>query len=169
MGKSKSEKKGEGVPHRHIHSRISYLHQAATYLSTISKASSESEKVHGGALSKQTPVSTTPQRRNGNDGLSQQLLSHAKGISRKTNIRMSKDLKRTICKRCQALLVADLSSTQMVRNASKDQAKPWADVLEVRCNACGTVKRYPVTSGQRKHSVNFTRKESSGPTEETET
>lgn len=59
-------------------------------------------------------------------------------------MRLDPSIKRTICKRCDSLLVPGVSSTNRIENPSKGGKKPWADVLVVECNACGAVKRFPV-------------------------
>ena len=62
----------------------------------------------------------------------------------KSQIRLSPAIKRSLCKRCDALLVSGSDSTSRLENKSRGGKKPWADVLVVTCNSCGTVKRFPV-------------------------
>ncbi|KAH0543202.1 hypothetical protein FGG08_002463 [Glutinoglossum americanum] len=75
--------------------------------------------------------------------LSRHLLSNLRTISHKGQIRLSPSIKRSICKRCESLLIPGCSSTHRVENQSRGGKKPWADVLVVRCSACGTEKRFP--------------------------
>lgn len=75
---------------------------------------------------------------------SPQLLAHLRAVSRKSQIRLAPDLKRSICKRCDALLVPGSTSTNHLENKSRNGSKPWADVLVVTCIACQAAKRYPV-------------------------
>ena len=77
-------------------------------------------------------------------GQQRYLLSHIHGVAQKSRIKLSSGLKRTICKRCYALLTPGLTSCETIENNSKNGEKPWADVHIVRCTACGAVKRYPV-------------------------
>ncbi|KAI5855894.1 RNAse P Rpr2/Rpp21/SNM1 subunit domain-containing protein [Tricharina praecox] len=75
--------------------------------------------------------------------LSRFYLSHARSIAKKSVLRLDSKTKRTICKRCDALLVPDVTCTHRVENQSKGGRKKWADVLVVECQ-CGMVKRFPV-------------------------
>lgn len=137
MGKSKSAKTGEGVPNRHVHSRISYLHQAASYLSSA-------QQTRQANTDSVTTSTRCAQKTKHEAGQARLLLTHSKGISRKTNIRLAPAMKRTICKRCQSLLVPGFSSVESVENASRHAAKPWADVFTILCDSCGTAKRFPI-------------------------
>jgi len=128
------------VPHKHLYSRISYLHQAATYLATA------------GGIEKKVDESLHAVERSMGDGKlmkkerneSRRLLGHLRGVSLKSQIRLSPKLKHTICKRCDSLMTPGDSSTERIKNDSRNGEKPWADVLEIQCKACGTVKRFPV-------------------------
>ncbi|RYP86163.1 hypothetical protein DL769_000775 [Monosporascus sp. CRB-8-3] len=59
-------------------------------------------------------------------------------------------MKHTICKYCDTLLVEGHTSTSFVENQSKGGKKPWADVLVVKCNTCGGLKRFPVQAPRQK-------------------
>jgi len=149
MGKSKSTKAGGTVPHKHLHSRISYLHQAATYLTTNGTIKHDTD-------STLSPLENSTKDKRAADGpqdfpklQASRLLEQLRGVSLKSQIRLTSKLKHTICRRCNALLIPGLSSTESVSNKSKSEKKPWADVLEIKCKACGTVKRFPV--GSRRH------------------
>lgn len=143
MGKSKAEKKGDGIQQRHVHSRLSFLHQAATYLSTTASHGSDD------TLKSERQSSTALTKTANSLAQSRQLLSQFQEISQKTQIRVTPELKRSICKCCRSLLSAATTSHESVSNASRNGAKPWADVFEIRCNTCGTVKRFPI--GQARH------------------
>jgi ribonuclease P protein subunit RPR2 len=141
MGKTKAEKaqkKGDGIQQRHVHSRISFLHQAATYLSGAAK-----QNTHHA-----TTISTT--RHQHNAPQSRQFMAQLKEISQKTQIRVTPEMKRSICKRCQSLLVAGSTSEERIANASRSESKPWADVFEIRCKTCGTRKRFPIGQNRKK-------------------
>ena len=81
--------------------------------------------------------------------LSRHLVTHLRSVSLKTQIRLAPDIKRSICKRCNALLIPGTTSAPRIENASRGGKKPWADVLVVECLACGTVKRFPVGARKR--------------------
>ncbi|EXJ79999.1 hypothetical protein A1O3_08285, partial [Capronia epimyces CBS 606.96] len=141
MAKSKSSK-GDGpqIPNKHLHSRISFLHQAAAHLviaGNSGSATSSSETSASRAF-----LSRSPNTQNASEA--SRLLNHSLGVSRKLRIRLASDMKHSICKRCDSLLLPGRTSTELVVNQSKNGRKPWADVFEIRCIKCGTIKRFPV-------------------------
>ena len=166
-----------GPNHRHIHSRISYLYQAATYLeenarsrrgSTISYP--DSEEIKSTDNGRQDCGSSKPLVKSSYDGdrarnsvcdeserldipthnanrynchnSSSHLLSHLRAVSQRSQIRITPDIKRSICKHCDALLLPGNTATTFLENESKSNRKPWADVVVVTCLACGSSKRF---------------------------
>lgn len=109
-------------PNFHLHARLSHLYQASTVLAAPTEG-------------RDAPVSPS---------LSRFFLQNLRAIAKKSVMRLDPSIKRTICKRCDSLLVPGVSSTTRIENPSKGGKKPWADVLVVECNACGAVKRFPV-------------------------
>ncbi len=67
-----------------------------------------------------------------------------RSVAKKSVMRLGPQIKRTVCKRCDTLLIPGISCENRIENASKGGKKSWADVLVVGCMACGTVKRFPV-------------------------
>lgn len=143
MAKAKTSKGGNTfVPQKHLHSRLSYLHQAATFLATT-------EQIHASGTAHNTGVCSThvvdaPRRNDRHASESTRLLTHLRGVSRKTQLRLTPNVKHTICRRCDSLLIHGKSSHEATVNPSKGGGKPWAELFEVRCNRCGTIKRFPV-------------------------
>jgi ribonuclease P protein subunit RPR2 len=129
MAKAKGTK-GAGIPHKHLHARASYLHQASSYLSLASRSTTGNEKVpdHPGRDSVQ----------------SRHLLTQLRAVSLKSQIRLAPEMKHTVCKRCSSLLIAGKTSIERIENESRGGLKPWADVLIIKCDFCGTTKRFPV-------------------------
>ena len=161
MAKGKSRKSGTGIRHKHLHSRISYLNQAATYLATKDYVSADPNSNRKGDKSpKQASV-----RESTNQWPSTQprhLLSQLRAVSLKSQIKLSRELKHSLCKRCDSLLVPGQTSIERTSNDSSGGRKPWADVLVVTCKFCGTMKRFPVGRGPRqpKRSLDGVRAES---------
>jgi ribonuclease P protein subunit RPR2 len=154
MAKTKSSKGGSTIHQKHIHSRLSYLHQAATLLTTATKN-------HVGVASGCVQTTSSQQSRRPkfeyDDSLSTKaeatrLLSHMRGVGRKSQIRLASAVKHTICKRCDSLLVPGKSSTELLVNHSKHGQKPWATMLEVRCIQCGAIRRFPVGNHEQEQS-----------------
>ncbi|EEH48592.1 uncharacterized protein PADG_04671 [Paracoccidioides brasiliensis Pb18] len=79
--------------------------------------------------------------------LSRQLASQMRGISLKSQLRLPRDIKRSVCKLCNSLLIPNTTCVETTENFSRggSKKKPWADVRVVRCNSCGYIKRYPQT------------------------
>lgn len=184
-GKLTKSEKGAAITQKHIHSRISYLYQAAIYLSntdiraekeavkrrTADKAallkagqseepfsSVEGLKGHGTSIkvdgsdlkSSNPPLESQrqPEAIPRSSSLTQthHLLASMRSISQKSQIRLSQSIKRSVCRRCNGLLM--LNSTAELENLSQGGRRAWADVLVVRCSECGFVKRYPVGMGE---------------------
>lgn len=179
--------KAKSVSNRHLHARISYLYQAATYLSVgppdcaIRKATptatrdvkNEVHHASSGASHGQPPDAPAPRDLSTFDsvvdrhvtsassrttaeqkrsGLGQLLVSQLRSVSLKGQVRLSRDLKRSICKCCNAVLVPGRTSTTTIENESKGRRKPWADVFVVECTTCGIKKRFPVGGMKRRRN-----------------
>ncbi|KFY00654.1 hypothetical protein O988_03181 [Pseudogymnoascus sp. VKM F-3808] len=164
MAKAK-QAKGANVPHKALHSRLSYLYQAATYLSAQEKPSTAS------AIPTPPPVPSQPHLQNAGDesdhhhelaepqpassqNLSRLLLSDLRTVSMKMQIRLSPGMKHTICKRCDMLLQDGSTCVTKVENKSKNGRKPWADVLVRTCANCGCEKRFPVNAERQPRRPN---------------
>ena len=157
MGKSKGN---TSVPNRHIYSRASYLHQAAVLLNyqglthSASANASQLPKTH-----KSQPCAAAAQK------ISHCLVKDMRAVCLKAQIRQSPATKRTVCKYCDTLLIEGQNCHTVVENASKEQAKPWVDVLVIQCETCGNKKRYPISlpkqqrKAQRKKVVERQRKD----------
>ena len=156
MGKSKSSKSGGSIQQRHLHSRISFLHQAAAYLATNKSAVQPSQLSNAGSGAGSASRATKSPNENRN-GQTRHLLNQLRGVSKKSQIRLGKDVKHSLCKRCDSLLVSGDTSREETRNDSKDSGKPWADVFEIKCKTCGTLKRFP-TGQQRSQKVRAKKK-----------
>ncbi|EDN08561.1 RNAse P Rpr2/Rpp21 subunit domain-containing protein [Histoplasma capsulatum] len=83
--------------------------------------------------------------------LSRNLASQMRGVSLKSQLRLPHDIKRSICKVCDSLLIPNATCVETVENASRggSKKKPWADVRVVSCNSCGAIKRFPQTKKTR--------------------
>ena len=168
MAKDKSK---TGIPNKHLHARISFLQQAATYLTaqgrnsrdTRMSPSSNGANQDGGSKQRSKShdlPSTANAGAAGKDETKQQhpvvisnlqagglplyLNSHLAQVARKSQIRLHANIKHTICKRCSTVLVEGSTCRKFVENLSKGGKKPQADVLVVECGACGAQKRWPV-------------------------
>ncbi|RDI82633.1 hypothetical protein Vi05172_g7420 [Venturia inaequalis] len=164
MAKAKADNGVKRVQNRHCYSRIAFLHQAAQHLASkqfslvpnsqlVNTAQNGDEKGHAVA----SESTQTQDKSNSTDGihqtatlqpadgfgLSRRLASHLLTVSRKVNVRASREIKRSICKRCSSILIAGQTADHRVENKSRGGLKPCADVMVVTCSACGFEKRYP--------------------------
>lgn len=149
-----------------MYSRISFLYQAAAYLAgsgannqTHSDLKTPSTKdvavdvdmedvedktshdVSSPQTGKPVPVAQNMSRR---------LLSQLRATTLKSQIRTSPNIKRTICKYCDTLLIEGETCSSVVENRSKGGKKPWADTLVVKCHTCGREKRFPIGAPHQK-------------------
>lgn len=83
-------------------------------------------------------------------GLPLQLNAHLRSVAQKAQIRLAKDLKHAICKICSSPLIEGETCLRSTENLSKGGRKPWADVLAVKCCACGACKRFPIGAKKQK-------------------
>ena len=135
--------KSKGVPNKHLHVRLSYLYQAATYLTlqtTMQDTTTTSLR-----RDEQTTLHNTVQTQR-QSPLALELGSDIQQVSRKGQLRLAVDLKRSMCKSCNTVLIPGRTATQAIENPSKGGKKSWADVLVVTCNLCGGKKRFPVNA-----------------------
>ena len=176
QGKGKAAKKG-GPINKHIHSRISYLYQAATYLEenarsrqanttglpnnkTLHEDNSKPDCGHSipvlESSRKEDPARNSVCDENERLDDSEQdtyrfyrhhpssyMLNHLRAVTRRSQIRITPNVKQSICKRCDALLITGTTATKFLENKSRNGKKAWADVIVVTCLACGTSKRFP--------------------------
>ena len=149
MAKAKRSK-SNGVPHKHIHARLSYLHQASSYLLLASRSHKKEvaiERRNHDVSSEEGP-SASPHV-SADYAQSRHLLSQLRAVSLKSQVRLAPELKHSLCKRCNSLLIAGSTSTERIANESKGGANPWADVLVIGCLFCRTLKRFPVGMPKR--------------------
>lgn len=136
MAKDKPPKL-KGIPNKHLHARTTFLYQAATYLTLNASIDSNQAEAGGPAPSKTRQVQQP-------SSLALQLGADIHTVSRKAQLRLSIDLKRSMCKSCNAIMVPGHTATQMIENESRGGKKPWADVLVISCKRCGNERRLPV-------------------------
>lgn len=161
MGKVKASKGAGKIPNKAMHSRVSYLFQAATYLATqhskAPEALVESSTNRGsdaqayGAMGMAKAEMRAPSDSKALlQPASRRFISDLRAVSLKAQMRMSPGMKHTVCKNCDTLLVDGSTCTSQVENKSKEGKKPWADVLLRKCNTCGMVRRFPVAAERQK-------------------
>ncbi|PSR93842.1 RNAse P Rpr2/Rpp21/SNM1 subunit domain-domain-containing protein [Coniella lustricola] len=149
--------KKPGVPNRHVFSRISFLYQAAAYLSMVDNNQQPSTSNSSSSNISEQPTETATaadfkaqSRTTSQEFASRRLLTDLRNVALKSQIRISPAVKRTVCKYCDSLLVEGQTCSSVVENKSKGGRKPWADLLVVSCHTCGRERRYPVSSQRPK-------------------
>ncbi|RLP66947.1 hypothetical protein L150_05730 [Candida albicans Ca529L] len=128
-GKGKGKDKGKSVPNRDNYARISYLYQISNqfYL-----AHPEYQALSRGY--------------NRNLDL----------IAKKTVIKLSPHIKRTLCKKCNTMLIPGLTMSMYIENLSKQKSQ-HNDVFVNKCLNCGKCTRFPV--GKDRNYILFTDKQ----------
>ncbi|KAI5207539.1 hypothetical protein E4T39_02036 [Aureobasidium subglaciale] len=127
----------KSVPNKHLHARLAYLHQAATHLALHRPPITPTDPSDAGLKLQQ-------------HGLPLLLAAQLKAVSQKAQIRLSHDMKRSICKVCSTPLMPDTTSETRIENLSRAEKKPCADVLVIHCRNCHTDKRFPVGALRQK-------------------
>ncbi|KAE9380135.1 Rpr2-domain-containing protein [Stipitochalara longipes BDJ] len=167
MAKAKAAKGAGSVPNKALHSRVSYLYQAAAYLATQQQHSrtSESQDVQPTMPTADSPAESLLQP------ASRHMISDLRSVSRKLLMRISPAMKNSICKNCDTMLIDGSTCTNEVENKSTGGKKRWADVLVRKCNTCGFEKRFPIGVERQKRRPKRSLEEKvpekkSGPREE---
>ncbi|KAH8597941.1 RNAse P Rpr2/Rpp21/SNM1 subunit domain-containing protein, partial [Bisporella sp. PMI_857] len=146
------------VPNSALHSRASYLHQAARYLASQSGQNEGcGKKAAGNTNVEYREPSPTPNILGVDPALSFQpnarlLVSNLRNVCGKVLIRMSPDMKQSICKNCDSILIDGRSCSIEIENKSNGGMKPWADVLVRTCVSCGYAKRIPLGERQKRRT-----------------
>lgn len=118
MGTKKSQTKVAQPPktiqHKDHYARVSYLYQASNLLLT------EGKPILSSGYSRSVDL-----------------------VAKKTVMKLSPGIKRTLCKKCHNLLVPGITQTTELQNDSKSNTRK-SDVLVHTCMVCNTSKRFPV-------------------------
>lgn len=166
MAKARIQKEAKNAK-SHLKARMDYLQQAAKYLQDVhlrgraaagtntinpqttlaNKENSAQTATSNTALSKDVTMSQASDGQKATKkpltNISRVYTSHMRGVSLKTQTRLSVPVKRSFCKRCDTTLIPEVNCTQEIRNDSRGCKKPWANVLVIRCLVCSTEKRFP--------------------------
>jgi len=145
---AKGKAGGGTVQNRAIYSRISFLQQAAIFLSA-SSAQQQPASHSSAAAAASNPKSagdSGPHLK----GLARRLATDLRAVSLKTRIRLSPAAKQAVCKFCDSPLIEGQTCTSTVENRSRDGRKPWADVMGRKCHTCGHERRYPINAPRPK-------------------
>lgn len=160
-----AKKKAPTIQNRAMYNRMWFLYQAAAAAMMMIEDDEEAQS--------ENPTQATPSAATDSDAqmeeddhkddtnhdrnsspaaqaLSRRLLRDLRSVTLKTQIRKNSDIKRTICKYCDTLLVEGQTCTSTVENESKGGKKPWADLLTIKCHTCGQKRRYPVNAPRQK-------------------
>jgi ribonuclease P protein subunit RPR2 len=79
---------------------------------------------------------------NNNNFLSRRMVEHALKLSQKTNVRIPREKKLFLCKKCGTILIP--GKTAMIRLHRKGRRS----YISIKCLNCGNIKRIPY-KGQR--------------------
>lgn len=144
MAKAKTANGSAKIPNKAVHSRVSFLFQAASYLATPQLSTKDVEQSKERISAGDATIEASP------NPISRRLASELRSVTLKAQLRISPQMKHAICKSCDTILIDGTTCTVEVENKSKGCKKSWADVLARKCNTCGVVKRYPLTAPRQK-------------------
>jgi ribonuclease P protein subunit RPR2 len=144
MAKAKS-----GVPNKNLHSRVSYLYQAAAYLAS-QKPQSDPQKDPESAEPLTASRQSTDVSTKAHQAAARHLVKDLRAVSQKSQMRISPAMKHSMCKSCDTMLVEGDTCISEVENRSKGSKKPWADVLVLKCTVCGSARRFPLGAERQK-------------------
>lgn len=149
MAKAKAVKGTPGATNKVAYSRIQFLNDAAILL-----AKSQHEHLPSAPTTHTSDIvqeeSHDVPARHSVQLLSRRLACDLRSVSRKTQIRLSPDIKHSICKACNTVLLEGSTCVTKLENNSKGGKKPWADVKVQMCNTCGLAKRFPTGAKKQK-------------------
>jgi ribonuclease P protein subunit RPR2 len=157
MAKGKASKSAGSVPNKALHSRVSYLYQAAAYLATQQQ---HSTTIPTGSEPQDEQSTAKAENIQGNsylDPASRRMISDLRAVSHKIQMRVSSVMKHSICKNCDSMLIDGYACTNEVENKSKGGKKRWADVLVRKCNTCGFEKKFPIGADRQKRRLQRTK------------
>jgi len=173
MSNSKVKQGPKNMPKKHICARASYLYQAATYLAQHTQVGLSTPQKHVShteemqllctdvlGIAEQTSLGSESMKEKTTNvgpsslGSKRHLVSHLRALSLKSQFRLPHDVKRSTCKRCNALLILGSTSSVVLENKSKGSRKPWADIHVIICLSCRTEKRFPVGATRQARKKN---------------
>lgn len=152
-GTAKKGKKDTSIPNKVLHSRVSYLYQAASYLAThdpkdLSTSTATSQVAESEQMKSKKPAEQLPEIQL--HSVARRMVSDLRTVSQKVQIRLSPAMKHSFCKKCDTILVEGSTCVNRIENKSKGGRKPWADILVRKCNCCGCEKRFPLAAGRQR-------------------
>ncbi|RIB24048.1 RNAse P Rpr2/Rpp21/SNM1 subunit domain-containing protein [Gigaspora rosea] len=113
------------VLHRELYQRMNFLYQAATLMTTITTSA---------------PTNTSTNTKKSLIPLSRFYISTMKSIGTKQVLRIDPSIKRTLCKRCDSVLLPGVTSQIRIKSKPEPQ-------LQMMCTQCGTARGYPIRKG----------------------
>lgn len=154
MAKNKPQQGAKGAPNKHLVARIAFLHQAALSLASQAAApSAQPESTnptadHDTAQLHELDTNAT-RRQPPRSGLPFYFTAQLKQVALKSQVRLQTDVKRAICKACNAMLIEHQTCITGVENLSRGGKKDKANVSVVECLACGCKRRVPLGAARQ--------------------
>ena len=149
----------DSIPNKSLHSRVSYLYQAAAFLASQKQHSSRTKPDSGGTITGNEEPHNDNTDTTSSRAAARHLIKDLRAVSLKAQLRMSPAMKNTICKNCDTMLMEGSTCSTQVENRSKGGKKPWADVLVLKCTICGSAKRFPLAAPRQKRRTQRAAKE----------
>ncbi|CAG8651017.1 13135_t:CDS:2 [Acaulospora morrowiae] len=150
MGK-KNQKGGKSEPgqvqHREIYQRMNFLYQAATLMTSINIPNSHhSKQKHNNdsnstfANQSQDASSSLSTHNHSLVPLGRFYVNTMKTIGTKQVLRIDPSIKRTLCRRCETLLLPGVTSRVRIKSSSEKN-------LQIKCTQCNVTRKIPTRKG----------------------
>lgn len=143
MAKGKVQKGSARMAQSHLRARMSYLYSASVFLQAAASGKTAPTDPTVPPANAQKLTTSPRTELPGVSCIARQYASQLRAVSLKSQLRLPQGEKRSLCKRCDTLLVLGTSCSEEIENKSRGGRKPWADVRVVKCLTCGTAKRFP--------------------------
>ncbi|CAG8482597.1 12845_t:CDS:2 [Dentiscutata heterogama] len=143
------------VIHRELYQRMNFLYQAATLMTTITTSSTTTLAQTNNSINpesifydmneldksrKNSSINSSTNTKKSLIPLSRFYISTMKSIGTKQVLRIDPSIKRTLCKKCESVLIPGVTSRIRIKSKPEPQ-------LQVMCTQCGTTRGYPARKG----------------------
>ncbi|KAH9839226.1 Rpr2-domain-containing protein [Rhodofomes roseus] len=130
----------QSVTNRDILQRLNFLYQASAYLNTIAPHAATTKPEGKRATNHAAREELRRKKRHPatTSDLSRNYVASMKAISQKATVKMDPTIKRTICQKCNTVLIPGVTEEVRVRGS-----RIHGNLVTYACTACGFVRRIP--------------------------
>ncbi|KAL6298363.1 Rpr2-domain-containing protein [Sparassis latifolia] len=126
------------VTSRDIIQRINFLYQASAYLASISKSKNGKLLLHRGSKTDERQKGAKARHPASTAELSRSYIRSMRVIGQKTTVKLDPNIKRTLCRGCNVVLIPGSTVATRVKKSSSH-----GHTVVYTCTACNTTRRIP--------------------------